>query len=115
MNGADRFSRPIAVAAALGGESHRFVGKPTLLRGETDTLLTFNGYEAFRAAFLLLIRICQDVSVMVPAECGALRADIEDLVRRIVPDSPPRFVDQSVDLTQFDAILSIGTRCYPDL
>ncbi len=109
------FSRPAAVARALGGEdTQRFQQKRILLQGDADYLRTPNGHEAFRAAFLLLIRICQDVSVLLPGECTILRADIEALAERYVPERPWQLA-QSADLSDFDAILSVGLQGRADL
>jgi hypothetical protein len=110
------FSRPAAVAAILGDEGQRFLDKRVLLCGDTEVLDTLSGYESFRASFLLLIRICQHVAVAVPKECEALRADINALARRMVPDRQLQNVDPSGDAFQdFDAILSIGIHGRTDL
>lgn len=116
MTGMIEFSRPAAVAAALGGEdSQRFTKKRVLLCGEADALQMPNGQETFRASFLLLIRICEDVSVMVPEECAAVRADISGLIERFVPDRRPGFLPEGSESDSFDAILSIGKKGRADL
>ena len=106
-----QFSRPVAAAMALGDaalDRHRFIQKRVLLTGDTDILLTSNGHEIFRAAFLLLIRICRDVSIALPGPCAELKADIEALAQHTVADYMPAFLDDKTDNAHFDAVLSVG-------
>jgi hypothetical protein len=110
------FSRPAAVAAILGDDGQRFMDKQVLLCGESTVLRTPSGHEAFRASFLLLIRICQHIAIALPEECYALRADIAALAQQMAPERPLRNFDaNSNDFQDFDAILSIGTHARADL
>jgi molybdopterin/thiamine biosynthesis adenylyltransferase len=116
MSDAIEFSRPSAVAAALGDEgSQRFLTKRVLLRGDATVLLSQNGHEAFRAAFLLLIRICQNVVIALPTECGGLHADITALAGRFIPGRRLALIDPPADFYGYDAILSVGTSARADL
>ena len=116
MTDAIEFSRPAAVAAALGGDdAQRFTKKRVLLCGEASALLTPNGQETFRASLLLLVRICEDVSIMLPESCAELRVDIDALIERFVPKRCPRNIEKNFDLSEFDAILSVGTKGRTDL
>jgi len=116
MRDAIEFSRPTAVARALGDEnSQRFVEKRVLLRGDAATLLSSNGQEAVRAAFLLLIRICENVAVALPAACKELRADIAALAADLIPNRPLQWIDSNDVFDGYDAILSIGARGREDL
>ncbi|TWB89410.1 molybdopterin/thiamine biosynthesis adenylyltransferase [Bradyrhizobium macuxiense] len=116
MTDAIEFSRPAAVAVALGGEDAQdFTKKRALLCGEAATLQTLNGQEAFRASFLLLVRVCENVSVMLPPECTALRAEIDRLIEQFVPKRRPRILPETHRLDEFDAILSVGAKGRRDL
>jgi molybdopterin/thiamine biosynthesis adenylyltransferase len=106
--GPDELSRPKAAAAGLGDDDHRFTEKRVLLRGEEDVLNTPNGREIFRAALLLLVRICENVSIAIPHGCEKLRADIVELILQYFPTRAPRFSDQTDCARDFDAVLSIG-------
>jgi hypothetical protein len=110
------FSRPAAVAAILGDDGQRFMDKKVLLCGESAILRTPSGHEAFRASFLLLIRICQHVAIALPEDCDVLRADIAVLAQRMIPERLLQNVDANCSVLQdFDAVLSIGTHGHTEL
>lgn len=111
----DEFSRPKAAATGLGDDAYRFTEKRVLLCGETDVLSTPNGREAFRTALLLLVRICENVSISLPRSCEQLRADVFETIQEYFPAHAPRLSDQSDNLVDFDAILSIGREARADL
>jgi hypothetical protein len=63
----------------------------------------------------LAVRICQDVAVYVGKENDILLADAEELAGRIAFNRKVEFLSELPDSTQFDSILSIGTKAHPDL
>jgi hypothetical protein len=112
------YSRPAAAAAALGADaqdSHRFVDKRVLLTGEAAILGTDNGAEIALDSLLLLVRICSNVTVAIPADCADLRSQLEAIVSRIAPNTNVRFSDFASEFATYDAILSVGTSVHADL
>src|SRR4051812_29535459 len=89
------YSRPEATAARLGDlapDRHRFTDKRVLLTGERHVLMTENGRECLVSSLRLLPRICSNVSVFLPAECGQLRAECEAVAARISFGTPIEFL-----------------------
>ncbi len=112
------YSRPVKTAAQLAAKAldhHRFLSKKVLLTGEPDTLNTVNGRECFLSAFALLIRICPNIRIHIPAGCGDLGAVSRTFVKRIAFGPGVEHYNHVDDLTQFDAILSVGTAVKPEL
>lgn len=104
-----RFSRAQATAAALGAEDvHRFTDKSVLLTGAEDVLATANGREMAIAAVLLLMRTTTSLTVALPPSRADLAAELTAWAAEHMWDVAPAFVDLPIDLTGFDAILSIG-------
>ncbi|MCX5796994.1 MAG: ThiF family adenylyltransferase [Elusimicrobia bacterium] len=89
--------------------------KKVLLTGEADTLLTPNGCESFLSSLRLLIRVCPNVTVALPAECQILRAEAEALAARLSFAAPVEFESAKNGMSDFAAILSVGTRRNPSL
>jgi len=96
----------------LAEDRHRFLEKRVLVTGEPEILATNNGRMCLLCSLRLLIRICPNIVVSLPAECTDLletcRTTIDPLTfgRNIV------YLDHPNDLTEYDAILSIGvTAC----
>ncbi len=107
MEGDIRFSRPAGTAERLEGlaeDRHRFLEKRVLVTGEPKILATNNGRACLLCSLRLLIRICPNIVVLLPAECidvlNACHATIDSLTfgRSIV------YLDQPGDLAQYDAI-----------
>jgi molybdopterin/thiamine biosynthesis adenylyltransferase len=112
------YSRPAKTAAQLATKAidhHRFLAKKALLTGEPDILNTVNGRECFLSAFALLIRICPNIRIHIPAGCDDLGAVSNAFVKRIAFGPGVEHSDHVDDLRQFDAILSVGTAVKPDL
>lgn len=112
------YSRPSKTAAQLAAKAidhHRFLAKKVLLTGEPDILDTPNGRECFLSAFALLIRICPNIRIHIPAGCGDLGAVSQAFVKRIAFGPGVEQCDQVDDLRQFDAILSVGSAVSPNL
>jgi hypothetical protein len=110
------YSRPAKTAAQLATQAldhHRFLAKKVLLTGETEILKTFNGRECFLNAFALLIRICPNIRIHIPAGCDDLRAVCEAFVKRLAFGPGVEHCDNIDDLGLFDAILSVGTAVKP--
>jgi molybdopterin/thiamine biosynthesis adenylyltransferase len=112
------YSRPARTAAKLATQAidhHRFLAKKVLLTGETPVLKTFNGRECFLNAFALLIRICPNIHIHIPAGCDDLRAVSEAFAKRIAFGPIVEHCHHIDDLGAFDAVLSIGTIVKPEL
>lgn len=117
MNKELLYSRPQKSVAALGDlakDRHRFLDKKVLLTGETEVLETANGRDAFLFSLRLLVRICANVSVVLPNGQAALFAEAEQLAAQIAFGKPIEFLP-SANFEEFDAILSIGTSVEPGL
>ena len=110
------YSRPAKTAAQLATQAldhHRFLAKKVLLTGEAEILKTLNGRECFLNAFALLIRICPNIRIYIPAGCDDLRILSEAFVKRIAFGPGVQHCDNIDDLGLFDAILSVGTAVKP--
>ncbi len=117
MNKELLYSRPQKSAAALGDlakDRHRFLDKKVLLTGETEVLETANGRDAFLFSLRLLVRICANVSVVLPNGQAALFAEAEQLAAQIAFGKPIEFLPSAI-FEEFDAVLSIGTSVEPGL
>lgn len=109
-------SRTAATVAALSSaEEHRFTSKRVLLTGESEALLTANGADMARAALQLLMRISGNVDVALPSLLGSLSADLAADGERFAWDRSPRFVAGDCNLSEYDAILSVGSAVRGDL
>jgi len=112
------YSRPAKTAAQLATKSidhHRFLAKKVLLTGEPEILNTLNGRECFLNAFALLIRICPNIRIHIPAGCEDLGVVSKTFVKRIAFGGGVEHFDHVDDLGSFDAILSVGTAVKPGL
>src|ERR1700680_4879442 len=110
------YSRPAKTAAKLATQAidhHRFLAKKVLLTGETEILKTLNGQECFLNAFGLLIRICPNIRVHVPAGCENLKVLSQVFAKRIAFGPGVVHCDHVDDLGSFDAVLSVGTSVKP--
>jgi molybdopterin/thiamine biosynthesis adenylyltransferase len=117
MNQELLYSRPQKSAAALGDlakDRHRFLDKKVLLTGEAEVLETANGRDALLFSLRLLVRICANVSVVLPNGQAALFAEAEQLAGQIAFGKPIEFLPSAI-FEEFDAVLSIGTRVEPGL
>jgi hypothetical protein len=63
----------------------------------------------------MMARICKNVSIALPQGCDQLRPNILELIPEYFPTHVPELSDQSDDLEDFDAILSIGREARADL
>lgn len=112
------FSRPIATAARLGdlaADSHRFIDKSVLVTGEPAALATINGRECLLSSVRLLIRMCRQVTVAVPADCPELEEECRLLVAKVNPAALVTRQDCAGPLNEFDAVLNVGIVARPDL
>lgn len=118
MNLEAAYSRPAKTAAQLAEQAvdrHRFLAKRVLLTGETETLKSLNGQFCFLDAIGLLVRICPNITIHVPAECEDLRTASETFARRIAFGPGVEYCSEVDDFGVFDAILSVGTAVRPGL
>ena len=118
MNAELAYSRPQGTALALGEvaeDRHRFLTKSVLLTGELTTLLTPNGTCCFLDSLRLLVRICPNLTLLIPSGCADLRVLARTLAQRIAFGRQVLLADQNVDLKRYDAILSVGSDARPDL
>jgi len=112
------FSRPASAAAQLGKlapDCHRFVSKHVLLTGEQDVLDTANGRECLLSSLRLLVRICPNLSVVLPPAAGAILKEARQLADKIAFARAVEFPVGVPDFARYDAILSVGTLGRPDL
>jgi molybdopterin/thiamine biosynthesis adenylyltransferase len=113
-----RFSRPASAAARLGElapDRRRFVNKRVLLTGEEAILTTANGRECLLSGLRLLVRICPNLSVVLPPGAGAVLEECRRLAEKIAFGKAVEFAAGAADLARHDAILSVGTVARPDL
>lgn len=111
-------SRPSATAALLGAlaeDRHRFTDKRVLITGEDHILSTRNGNICFLASIRLVSRYCKSVTVSVPAGMSALRSKSQRLLEEISFGDAAHEVREEVQYSEFDAILSIGSRANAQL
>ena len=112
------YSRPQKTAEQLGElaeDRHRFLDKRILLTGEPELLAVPTGRECFLDSIRLAVRICPNVAVYLSMENDALRAEAEVLADDIAFGKKVEFLHELPDVSQFDSILSIGTKGRPDL
>jgi hypothetical protein len=98
------YSRPIKTAQQLGDQATdagRFLSKRVLLTGETHTLVAVTGEDCFLYALRLLVRICPNVSVCVPAGNGNLLRMAEDATNQTVFGNTVSFVSEDIDYKQW--------------
>src|ERR1700675_802560 len=112
------YSRPAKTAAQLSEQAadrHRFLAKSVLLTGEPEILNTFNGRNCFLDAVGLLLRICPNITIHIPAASQDLRVISQLLSKRIAFGPGVEYCDRIDDVGSFDAILSVGTAVNPGL
>ena len=112
------YSRPAKTAAQLSEQAadrHRFLAKRVLLTGEPEVLNTFNGRNCFLDAVGLLLRICPNITIHIPAASQDLRVMSQLFSKRIAFGPGLEYCDQIDDVASFDAILSVGTAVNPGL
>lgn len=118
MNVALAYSRPQKTADSLGDlaeDRHRFLNKQVLLTGEREVLLARNGAACFLDSLRLLVRICRNIVVAVPAKCAKLQDLAESVAKRISFQNTITFTQEAVDMAKYDAILSVGSEVHPEL
>lgn len=111
MNLEAAFSRPAKTAAKLAEQAldrHRFLAKRVLLTGEPETLNSLNGRNCFLDAIGLLIRICPNITIHVPAGSEDLRVVSQAFANRIAFGPGVEHCNHVDDFGSFDAILSVG-------
>jgi molybdopterin/thiamine biosynthesis adenylyltransferase len=99
----------------LAPDSHRFVGKRVLLTGERAVLATANGRYCLLGSLRLLVRVCPNLAVFLPAGSDELVAACRALVRRLAFDGDVEFLAEMPDDAAYDAVLSVGTNPNPAL
>lgn len=112
------YSRPQLVADHLGdlaSDRHRFLHKRVLLTGEVDVLATENGARCFLDSIRLLVRICPNITIVIPTASRSLLDSSKALARRITFGKDLEFRDEIGDVTAHDAILSVGAAVKPEL
>ena len=112
------FSRPQKTAAQLGElaeDRHRFLLKRILLTGESELLGLPNGRACFLDSLRLAVRICPNVAIYLSDENDHLIMQARTLAKHIAFGKEVDFLRESPDLSQFDAILSIGAKAHPEL
>jgi hypothetical protein len=77
--------------------------------------VTVTGEDCFLYALRLLVRICPNVSVCIPAGNGNLLRMAEDVTNQTSFGNTVSFVSEDIDYKQYDAILSVGTKAHPEL
>lgn len=113
-----RFSRPLAAAARLGNqaaERHLFLNKRVLVTGEPDVLSTPNGRTCLLYSLRLLIRLCRDVSVVLPTQLVELHNVCHQTLDPLVFGGAISYLSTVEDYAQFDAVLSVGAVAKPEL
>ncbi len=118
MNLDRAYSRPRLVADHLGDlatDRHRFLNKSVLLTGEVDVLATENGANCFLDSIRLLVRICPNVTIVLPTTRRTLLESSKTLGLRITFGKDLEFRDEIGDVTAYDAILSVGAAVKPEL
>lgn len=113
-----RLSRPLSAAAHLGElapDHHRFVDKRTLLTGEAGVLATANGRDCLLCSLRLLVRICPNLSIFLPASASPLARECQALAGSIALGGAVEFIPHEPKLIEYDAILSVGTEARLDL
>lgn len=110
-------SRPIAAARVLGDlapDRHSFFKKHVLINAEPTVLDSQNCRRCFLDSLRLLIRFCESITVYIPGD-SELREEARTLAKRLAFRTEVDFPTSMSGLSQFDAILSIGTTARPDL
>jgi len=112
------YSRPAKAAAQLAEQAldrHRFMAKRVLLTGEAEILNSSNGRNCFLDAIGLVIRICPNITIHVPAGCEELKAVSQAFSDRVAFGPGVEYCNHVDDVGSFDAILSVGTAVNPGL
>ncbi len=112
----DAFSRTDGVAANLASsakDAHRFQDKVVLITGEASVLNTPNGRWCLLDSIRMIVRVCRQVYLYVPPECGALRDEAMALAEEIQFAFPVQHCAAAPDDRGFDAVLNIGFQVHP--
>lgn len=113
------YSRPKKTAEVLGEfpqDRHRFLQKKVLLTGEQGILDSANGRLTFLYSLRLLVRICPNISVLLPAGQEPLRSEADQLSNRIAFGKAVEFISPGAEqVDHFGAILSVGSTVRPSL
>jgi molybdopterin/thiamine biosynthesis adenylyltransferase len=112
------YSRPQKTADQLGAlaeDRHRFLNKCILLTGEAYILAKENGKDCLLDCIRLLVRICPNITVAIPAPCAALLDVARTLSHDVTFGQELEFCHEVEDLTIYDAILSVGSAVRPEL
>lgn len=118
MTSGIEYSRPQASADKLGDmaeDRHRFLGKRVLLTGEPETLATANGAECLLSSLRLLVRVCPNVHVALPASASRLQAEAVSVAAHVAFGKPVEFLGDTPDYAGYDAVLSVGLSARSDL
>src|SRR5258708_32189158 len=118
MNPELAYSRPVKSAEQLGDfpeDRHRFLNKNVLLTGESEVLAFANGKNCFLDARRLLVRICPNITVVLPAGNDSLLGQAKTLADHIAFGKELSFKDAVQDFASCDAVLSVGTKSHPTL
>lgn len=105
------YSRPAKTAAQLAEKAldrHRFLAKRVLLMGELEILNSVNGRNCFLNAAGLLVKICPNITIHIPAGCEELKMVAQAFTKRLAFGPGVEYHDHVDDLGSFDAILSVG-------
>jgi molybdopterin/thiamine biosynthesis adenylyltransferase len=112
------YSRPQKSADQLGAsaeDTHRFLNKRVLLTGEASVLLQENGRNCCLNSIRLLVRICPNLTIVIPESCHSLLEDSKSISAHISFGKELNFCPEVGEITRYDAILSVGAKVRPDL
>jgi molybdopterin/thiamine biosynthesis adenylyltransferase len=112
------YSRPRGTVEQLGADAedrHRFLDKHVVLTGEAEILATKNGRNCFLDSLRLLVRMCPNLTVAIPAGCMSLMKEARALSDHIAFGKKPEFRFDIESVATADAVLSIGSKVYPEL
>jgi molybdopterin/thiamine biosynthesis adenylyltransferase len=118
MNFELAYSRPQKTADRLGPlaeDRHRFLAKSILLTGEDEFFRLQNGRWCLLDSIALSVRICPNVTVVLPEQHADFRREAETLASRIAFGKKVEFLKEIGDFRRFDAVLSIGAKAHPGL
>jgi len=118
MNNDLQHSRPLATVARLGAlaeDHHRFIDKRVLLLGEAPILATANGRMCLISSLRLLVRICRNITILLPSGFDDLSKECQEVAEHINYDQKITFQEVLCDLKVYDAILCVGATVNPAL
>jgi molybdopterin/thiamine biosynthesis adenylyltransferase len=86
-----------------------------VLTGEAEILTTDNGKNCFLNSIRLLVRVCPNITVAIPRSCTTLLQNAMVLSKHISFGRELEFRHEDEDMSQYDAVLSVGSKVRSDL